>query len=99
MGRLLGRNSRAARLYTVDVACDASGQVSVTWSRKASAVASAERRESCYLLRSNVADWTAEELWKAYMQLTEAESAFRIQKDDLRLRPVWHQTAEISVSV
>ena len=94
VGRLLGLNSRAARLYTVDVARDASGRVGVTWSRKASAVASAERREGCYLLRSNVADWTAEDLWKAYMQLTEAESAFRIQKDDLRLRPVWHQTAE-----
>ena len=94
VGRLLGLNSRAARLYTVDVARDASGRVGVTWSRKASAVATAERREGCYLLRSNVADWTAEELWKAYMQLTEAESAFRIQKDNLRLRPVWHQTAE-----
>jgi transposase len=94
VGRLLGLNSRAARLYTVDVSRDASGRVGVTWSRKVSTVASAEQREGCYLLRSNVADWTAEELWKAYMQLTEAESAFRIQKDDLRLRPVWHQTAE-----
>ena len=28
------------------------------------------------------------------MQLTEAEAAFRIQKDELRLRPVWHQKAE-----
>ena len=26
-----------------------------------------------------------------YMQLTEAELAFRIQKSDLRIRPVWHQ--------
>jgi len=94
IGRLLGLNSRAARLYQVDVTRDASGRVGVTWSRRASAVASAERREGCYLLRSNVADWTAEELWKAYIQLTEAEAAFRIQKDDLRLRPVWHHTAE-----
>lgn len=94
VGRLLGLNSRAARLYTVDVTRDESGRVGVTWSRKAAAVASAEHREGCYLLRSNVADWTAEELWKAYIQLTEAEAAFRIQKDDLQLRPVWHQTAE-----
>jgi transposase len=94
VGRLLGINSRAARLYTVKVGRDASGRVGVTWSRNAAAVASAEHREGCYLLRSNVADWTAEDLWKAYMQLTEAEAAFRIQKDELRLRPVWHQTAE-----
>jgi transposase len=36
-------------------------------------------------------EWTAEDLWQAYMQLTEAESAFRINKSDLRIRPVWHQ--------
>ena len=36
-------------------------------------------------------DWTPEELWRAYIQLTDAEEAFRIEKDDLRLRPVWHQ--------
>jgi transposase len=42
----------------------------------------------------NVRDWSAEELWKAYMQLTEAEGAFRIHKSDLSLRPVWHQKQE-----
>ena len=94
IGRLLGRNSRAARLFSVKVTRDESGRVQVVWSRNSSTLESAERREGCYLLRSNVSDWTAEELWKAYMQLTEAEAAFRIQKDELSLRPVWHQTAE-----
>src|SRR6266571_3841330 len=47
--------------------------------------------EGCYLLRSNVTDWSGEELWRAYMQLTEAEAAFRIHKSDLSLRPIWHQ--------
>jgi transposase len=94
IGRLLGKNTRAARLFSVQVGRDGSGCVVVTWSRKASALESAKRREGCYLLRSNISDWTAEDLWKAYMQLTEAEAAFRIQKDELRLRPVWHQTAE-----
>jgi hypothetical protein len=46
------------------------------------------------MLRSNVTDWTPEELWKAYIQLTEAEAAFRIQKSDLQIRPVWHQRAD-----
>ena len=35
-------------------------------------------------------DWTPEELWRAYMQLTEAEAAFRVHKSDLQIRPVWH---------
>jgi hypothetical protein len=47
--------------------------------------------EGCYVLRSNVTDWTPEELWRAYIQLTEAEAAFRVQKSDLQIRPVWHQ--------
>ncbi len=50
--------------------------------------------EGCYILRSNVNDWSAEDLWKAYIQLTEAESAFRIHKGDLSLRPIWHQKRE-----
>jgi transposase len=94
IGRLLGKNTRAARLFSVQVSRDKSGRVVVTWSRKASALESAKRREGCYLLRSNVSEWAAEDLRKAYMQLTEAEAAFRIQKDELRLRPVWHQTAK-----
>jgi hypothetical protein len=43
-----------------------------------------------YLLRSNVRDWSDAELWQAYIQLTEAESAFRIEKSDLSFRPIWH---------
>ena len=50
--------------------------------------------EGCYLLRSNVTDWTDEDLWKAYIQLTEAEAAFRIHKSDLMLRPIWYQKEE-----
>jgi transposase len=50
--------------------------------------------EGAYLLRSNIADWRDEQLWKAYIQLTQAEAAFRIHKDQLRVRPIWHQHAD-----
>jgi transposase len=46
------------------------------------------------VLRTNVKDWTAESLWQAYIQLTDAEAAFRIQKSDLSIRPIWHQKTE-----
>ena len=46
------------------------------------------------MLRSNIRDWTPQELWKAYIQLTEAEEAFRIHKSDLSIRPIWHQKEE-----
>ena len=47
--------------------------------------------EGAYLLRSNISDWSDRQLWKAYIQLTHAEAAFRIQKDQLNVRPIWHQ--------
>ncbi len=46
------------------------------------------------MLRSNIADWDAGQLWQAYIQLTEAEAAFRIQKGNLRIRPIWDQKEE-----
>ena len=46
------------------------------------------------MLLTNINDWSGEELWKAYMQLTQAEAAFRIHKSDLKIRPVWHQKTE-----
>ena len=32
--------------------------------------------------------------WKRYIQLTEAEWAFRITKDELRIRPIWHHKTD-----
>ena len=46
------------------------------------------------MLRTNIDDWSDEQLWRAYIQLTQAEAAFRIQKDQLRVRPIWHQRAD-----
>jgi transposase len=94
VGRLLGRNTRAAGLYDVRVTSGPQRGAHLTWSKSVQATQSAAQREGCYLLRSNVVDWTAEELWQAYMQLTDAEAAFRMYKDQLKLRPVWHQIAE-----
>jgi transposase len=93
VGRLLGRNSRAAGLFRVTVTTRPDGGATIRWSRRTAAQAWARTSQGCYLLRSNVADWDAEELWRAYMHLTDAEAAFRIHKSDLRIRPVWHQTA------
>ena len=42
-------------------------------------------------MRSNVIDWSDEQLWNAYIQLTEAEAISRIYKSDLSIRPIWHQ--------
>jgi transposase len=91
VGRLKGANSRAARLFDVNVAEGDDGRTKLTWTKNESLRKWVTLTDGCYVLRSNVNDWTHEELWQAYMQLTEAESAFRIQKCDLSIRPLWHQ--------
>jgi len=88
VGRLLGQNTRAARLFHVDVGAGPNGEAVVTWTRVEKWSQWAELSEGCYLLRSNVTDWNADDLWHAYTQLTEAEAAFRIHKSDLSLRPI-----------
>jgi hypothetical protein len=47
--------------------------------------------EGSYLLRTNLTGRTPEELWHTYIQLTDAEAAFRTIKSDLALRPIYHQ--------
>ena len=49
------------------------------------------RREGRYLLRSNLSGKKPAELWQFYIQLIEIEAAFKNLKDDLQLRPIYHQ--------
>jgi transposase len=93
VGRLLGKNPRAAGLFRVVVETRPDGGAAIRWRRRGANQAWARASQGCYVLRSNVADWDAEDLWRAYMHLTDAEAAFRIHKTDLGLRPIWHQTA------
>jgi hypothetical protein len=90
----LGQNSRAARLFEVEVREAPDGGAELAWKKAELWPDWTALSEGCYLLRSNVSDWTDEELWKAYIQLTEAEAAFRIHKSDLSIRPIWHQKEE-----
>lgn len=91
VGRLLGQNTRAAKLFEVTVEATEKGHAKMTWKKIEGRRNWATLSAGCYLLRTNVTDWSDEELWKAYIQLTEAEAAFRIHKSDLSLRPIWHQ--------
>ena len=90
IGKIMAKNSRAAGLFEVEVK-QVGGRAVVSWTKNEKWRDWATLSEGCYLLRTNVTDWSAEDLWQAYIQLTEAEAAFRIHKSDLRIRPVWHQ--------
>jgi|SRR5271167_4407649 len=96
IGRLLERNARAAARYDIALQDDPMNDAGLRlkWTAHPEWDEWANLSEGTYILRSNVHDWTDEELWQTYIQLTEAEAAFRIHKSDLALRPVWHQKAE-----
>jgi transposase len=93
IGRLLGRNSRAAGKFEARVVEHASHQsgVKLDWKERDEWAEWASLTEGTYILRSNVDQWTERELWETYIQLTQAEAAFRIHKSDLGIRPIWHQ--------
>lgn len=94
IGKLLQRNTRAAALFEIHVNPDTQGKLLLSWQQRSQRMEWIRLTRGCYILRSNILDWSAEELWSAYMNLTEAETAFRIHKSDLVLRPIWHQREE-----
>lgn len=91
VGRMLAHNTRAARLFEIQVEKRDDGGAQLTWKKIEGVRDWATLSAGCYLLRTNVLDWADDELWRTYMQLTEAEAAFKIHKTDLSLRPIWHQ--------
>jgi transposase len=94
IGRLLGANTRAAGLFKINVKEGENHKVEISWEKVEAWRDWAELSEGYYMLRTNIQDWKAQDLWEAYIQLTQAETAFRIYKSDLKLRPIWHQKEE-----
>jgi transposase len=92
IGRILQQNQRAAARFAITLepdSCPAGFHLRVAYNTSFDDWATLS--EGAYLLRSNIDDWSDQQLWKAYIQLTQVEAAFRIQKDQLNVRPIWHQ--------
>jgi transposase len=51
----------------------------------------AENRDGYYLLRSNLTAEDPAVLWARYVQLTQIEAVFRSLKNELGIRPIYHQ--------
>ena len=94
LGRLRERYWRAAGAFNVRIVAldkpEGKARLRITWTRNPRWSEWAELSEGCYLLRTNLASTDPVALWKWYIQLTEAEWAFRIHKDELEIRPIWH---------
>jgi transposase len=92
LGRLLEKNWRASGCFQVRIesvlSSSGKARLQIAWTKNDTAKLALC---GCYLLRTNLPDPDPVDLWRQYIQLTDAEWAFRISKDELELRPIWHQ--------
>lgn len=95
IGRWLGRFPSAERLITVKVERNADGHaIGLLINEHTERSTWAALAHGAYLLRTNCPEKDPVALWRWYMQLSQAEDAFRVSKSDLNLRPVFHQKTE-----
>ena len=95
LGRLLEKNVGAGGVFDVRIGelpeQMEKARLKITWQRHATWDEWARIADGCYILRSNLCDVDPVPLWRRYIQLTKAEWDFRLAKDELSIRPVWHQ--------
>jgi len=95
IGRWMGRYPAAASVFTVELEYNNQQQACALCVKEhADRYQWACRAHGAYMLRTNYIEGDESDLWKWYIQLSQAEAAFRMSKTDLNLRPVFHHIAE-----
>jgi transposase len=98
LGRIRQRYWRGANAFAIKIekklCSEGKPRLKMSWSCNRQWHDWACLSEGCYLLRTNMTDVDPQTLWKQYIQLTDVEWAFRITKDELVIRPIWHQKAD-----
>jgi hypothetical protein len=92
IGRWLGKYPAAAGVLVVTLTKDTRGRAcGLALTERSEKLEWARLAHGAYLLRTNHPGGDPAQLWRWYIQLTQAEAAFRTGKSDLLLRPVFHQ--------
>src|SRR5208337_1187140 len=92
IGRWLGHYPAAAGVLVVTLQKDEAARAcGLEISERAGKLQWSRLAHGAYLLRTNHPGGDPAQLWRWYIQLTQAEAAFRTGKSDLHLRPVFHQ--------
>jgi hypothetical protein len=92
IGRWLGKYPAAAKVIQATVERDPSGAAcALTITSHLEKGRWKDQAHGAYLLRTNCTETDPAKLWRWYIQLTQAEAAFRTAKSDLKLRPIYHQ--------
>ena len=90
IGAIQARYSQVADLYRIDL-IEKDNALKLDWGPIQDRADWQKAREGAYLLRTNLPTTNSEQLWKTYIQLTEAEAVFRVLKSELLIRPFFHQ--------
>jgi transposase len=90
LGKIQARHPQVADLYQVGVT-EKRGALALHWQLIEGRQTWQRARKGAYLLRTNLPPQKPENLWQDYIQLTEAEAAFRALKSELSIRPIFHQ--------
>jgi transposase len=90
LGKIQARHPSVNDLYQISVV-ENGKELRLQWNLIEERRAWRDAREGAYLLRTNLKEEHPEELWKKYVQLSEAEAAFRALKSELAIRPIFHQ--------
>jgi transposase len=88
LGAARAKAPAAWRLIDVEVTAE---QAAFSYQLNRHKLRQVRRREGRYLLRTNLSGRDPAHLWQFYIQLVEIEAAFKNLKDDLGLRPIYHQ--------
>lgn len=101
IGRWLGRYPAAAKIVSVEVSHDQEKRaIGLAFSSHLNKGQQTDRHHGAYLLRTNCTETDPAKLWRWYVQLTQAEAAFRTAKSDLGMRPIYHQkTARVEAHI
>lgn len=93
IGRWMGRYATAEKMFDVSIKRDSTGKpVDLIIIYKEETKQWAEKAYGSYLLRTNIKEEEPKKLWKIYMQLNQAETAFKMSKTDIGIRPIYHHT-------
>jgi hypothetical protein len=87
VGKVISKR-KVAKHFTTTI-----GEASFTWARDQASIAAEAALDGIYVIRTPVpaAELDAPAAVAAYKDLAHVEQDFRISKDDLDLRPIWHR--------
>ena len=93
LGAAKEKSPSAWRLVAVQLPVESKPKELIRWEYRLrkDKLREVRHREGRYLLRTNLCGRDPAQLWQFYIQLVEIEAAFKTLKDDLALRPIFHQ--------